>query len=434
MKEDSKLPEDSINSPLAHISQAAPTAQVLRTLELGIISIVHYGLNTYEDTEWGYGNASPTLFNPPKLDAAQWMAAAKAGEIKRIVFVCKHHDGFCLWPSPLNKDYTIANSPWKNGQGDLVKEVRDAALAAGIEFGAYLSPWDRHQASYATPAYVDYYHAQWNELMTHYGPITEIWLDGANGGDGWYGGNPGKRKLPCTAWDYYQMPRLLATLHEHYPEAINFGGATAYSMMWPGNEKGFVPNEYLYGNETMYWPPECDTPLRHKWFWHKEDTPKSLKELVDCYFSSVGRGGILNLGLAPTTDGLLDEQDVARLAEFGAFVRSFNASNVAQGLPWQQSETAECTEYTLHLPAPTPFNTLDFREELSQGMRIRSWKLLADGAEVASGTIAGFRRIARFDTIAPRVVKLVVTCPVRCALAQWKKTVRKIALRNSPQR
>ncbi len=433
MKEDSKLPEDSINSPLAHISQSVPTSQVLRTLELGIISIVHYGLNTYEDTEWGYGNASPTLFNPPKLDAAQWMAAAKAGEIKRMVFVCKHHDGFCLWPSPLNQDYTIANSPWKNGKGDLVKEVRDAALAAGIEFGAYLSPWDRHQASYATPAYVDYYHAQWDELMTHYGPITEIWLDGANGGDGWYGGNPGKRKLPCNAWNYYQMPRLLATLHERYPEAINFGGATAYSMMWPGNEKGFVPNEYPYGNETMYWPPECDTPLRHKWFWHKEDTPKSLKELEDCYFSSVGRGGILNLGLAPTTDGLLDEQDVARLTEFGAFVRAFNASDVAQGLPWQQSETPEGTEYTLHLPTSTPFNTLDFREELSQGMRIRSWKLLADSAEVASGTIAGFRRIARFDTIAPREVKLVVACPVRCAPAQWKAPVRQITLRNSPQ-
>ena len=419
MKEASQLPDSSFRPQAAGCSTAAPTAQLLRTLELGIISIVHYGLNTYEDTEWGFGNASPELFNPPKLDTAQWMSVAKAGEIKRMVFVCKHHDGFCLWPSPLNHDYTIAHSPWKGGKGDLVKEVHDAALAAGIEFGAYLSPWDRHQASYATPDYVTYYHGQWDELMTQYGPVSEIWLDGANGGNGWYGGNPGIRKLSCEPWTYYQMPRLLDTLHQRYPEAINFGGKTQYSMMWPGNEKGFVPAEYPYGNTAMYWPPECDTPLRSKWFWHKDDQPKSLQVLVDCYLHSVGRGGILNLGLSPNTDGLLSDDDVERLAEFGAFVRAFNAYDAAKGLVWRQIATASGTEYSLDLPGSTPINALDFREDLSKGMRIRAWKLLADGGEVASGTLVGFRRIARFATITPRKLQLLVTeCVGQPAITQ----------------
>ena len=171
---------------LAAASAAVPpSAPTQHFLDLEIVAIVHYGLNTYADKEWGYGDTPAAIFNPTKLDARQWVAAAKAGGVKRIIFVCKHHDGFCLWPSKLNADYTVANTPWKGGKGDLVKEVREATHAAGLEFAAYLSPWDRHHAEYARPAYVDYFHAQWADLMDNYGPITEIWLDGANGGDGY---------------------------------------------------------------------------------------------------------------------------------------------------------------------------------------------------------------------------------------------------------
>ncbi len=405
-----------------------PTHQVLRTLDMEIISIVHYGLNTYADKEWGFGDTSPEIFNPPKLDVNQWMEASKAAGIRRMVFVCKHHDGFCLWPSPLNPDYTVANSPWKGGKGNLVKEVHDAALAHGIEFGAYLSPWDRHQASYATPEYVKYYHAQWDDLMSNYAPITEIWLDGANGGDGWYGGNPGKRTLPTDGWTYYEMPRLLNTLHERFPEAINFGGGTEFSMMWPGNEEGYVPeNYYGFKDKTRYMPPECDTPLRKGWFWHKNDQAKSLKTLVNCYFSSVGRGGILNLGLAPNTDGLLDEGDVTRLKELGDYVRAFNAVDFAAGVPLEKAKTDAGTEYRLHLPAPTAFSAVDFREDLTKGMRISGWKFLVDGREVASGKQVGYRRIARFDLVTAQNATLVVT---DCA---GEPAITAVALRHAPE-
>lgn len=406
---------------------AIPTEQLLRTLEMGIISIVHYGLNTYTDLEWGFGDVSPSVFNPQKLDVSQWMEAAKAGGIRRMVFVCKHHDGFCLWPSKLNKDYSIANSPWKGGKGNLVQEVHDAAKSAGIEFGAYLSPWDRHQGSYGTSAYVDYYHSQWNELMSCYGPITEIWLDGANGGDGWYGGKPGKRTLPCNAWEYYQMPRLLDVLHERYPDAINFGGANKYSMMWPGNEKGYVPDEYQYVNEEMYWPPECDTPLRTKWFWHKDDQTKSLKELVTRYFQSVGRGGILNLGLSPNTDGLLDDSDVQRLKEFGKYIKNYNAVNYINEGEIVKEITKDGTAYRMHLKAPALVNAIDFKENLRGGMRISSWQFVADGHVLASGKHAGFRRIELFDaTIIQNAELLITGC-------EGIPDIVSIALRHAPE-
>ena len=370
-----------------------PSAATLSALDKGVIAIVHFGPNTFTNREWGYGDTPAAVFNPAQLDAAQWVAAAKAGGIRRLVLVCKHHDGFCLWPSAYNKDYTVANTPWKGGRGDLVKEVRDATLAAGLEFGAYLSPWDRHHADYARPAYTEYFHRQWAELLKDYGPISEIWLDGANGGDGWYGGAREHRKIPA-AHIYYDHPRLLKALTAKYPLAAIFGMDTDRTLRWPGNERGIVPENYDLVRNGVFQPPEADTPLRGKWFWHPGDRAKSLKELTDRYLESVGRSGILDLGLAPNRDGLIDDGDVARLKEFGAWVRRFNKVDLASDA--RRVTRGESRQQVWRLPGPRTFDALDIREDIRKGLRVHSWKAFADGREIARGGQIGYRRIVRF--------------------------------------
>lgn len=390
----------------------APSPATQHFLDLEVVAIVHFGLNTFADKEWGYGDTPAYIFDPPKLDANQWVEAAKAAGIKRIILVCKHHDGFCLWPSKLNPDYTVANTPWKDGKGDLVKEVREATLKAGLEFAAYLSPWDRHHAEYARPAYVDYFHAQWADLMDNYGPITEIWLDGANGGDGWYGGANERRNLPGGAENYYKSQLLLETLYKKSKNAVAFSGTiTDRTVTWPHNEKGIVAEDYKFyqvkNGKTYFCPPEADTPLRRTWFWHQNDRAKSLKELTDRYFESVGRGGVLDLGLAPNKDGLLDEGDVQRLREFGAYIKAYKKSRVGKGGIYEV--TPDKKRLIMTLPEPRTFSAVELRENLSKGgMRIGAWRIEADGVEIARGPQIGNRRIARFPEVTAKKVALII--------------------------
>lgn len=402
-----------------------PTPAVQHFLDLEIVAIVHFGLNTFADKEWGYGDTPASIFNPGKLDADQWVQAAKSAGVKRIILVCKHHDGFCLWPSKLNKDYTVANTPWKNGKGDLVKEVRAATHKAGLEFAAYLSPWDRHHAEYARPAYVNYFHAQWADLMDNYGPVTEIWLDGANGGDGWYGGAKERRKLPGGAEVYYRSGDLLATLFKKSEKAVAFSGyVTDRTVSWPFNERGQVAEDYKFYRERdgkpYFCPPEADTPLRRTWFWHQNDRAKDLQVLVDRYFESVGRGGVLDLGLAPNTDGLLDDGDVKRLAEFGAYVKAYNQSNVSKGARYVKG--ADGTSLTLELPEERTFSAVDLRENLAKGgMRIGAWRVEANGQVIAKGPQMGNRRIARFAPVTAKRVTLVIeACDGQPAVSEFK--------------
>ena len=419
-------------SACAAFGAVAPTAPVQHFLDLEVVAIVHFGLNTFADKEWGYGDTPTSIFNPTKLDATQWVSAAKAAGIRRIILVCKHHDGFCLWPSKLNPDYTVANTPWRDGKGDLVKEVREATLAAGLEFAAYLSPWDRHQAEYARPAYVDYFHAQWADLMDNYGPITEIWLDGANGGDGWYGGYKERRKLPGGAESYYQSRRLLDTLFKKSELAVAFSGCVSdRTVTWPFNERGQVAEDYKFYRERdgkmCFCPPEADTPLRRTWFWHKNDQAKSLQVLTDRYFESVGHGGVLDLGLAPNTDGLLDEGDVVRLREFGAYVKAYKSTNFAKDA--KRKVAADGMSITFELPEPRTFGAVDMRENLSKGgMRIGAWHVEADGQEIARGPQVGNRRIARFAPVTAKTVKFVVEkCDGKPALSAFAlRTVPKV--------
>ena len=398
--------------------------------EDGIMAIIHFGLNTFVDKEWGYGDTPPSVFNPTKLDTDQWVDAMTAAGIRRVVMVTKHHDGFNLWPSPENKDYTVANSPWKDGKGDVVKMIHDSCLKKGLRFGVYLSPWDRHQGIYATPAYTDYYHKQFEELFANYGPISEIWLDGANGGDGWYGGANERRKLAVPAWDYYRMPRLLERMHELYPRAIAFGGHGPNSAVWVGNEAGYAPQGVRYETKRGFWEtPECDTPLRKGWFWSGKDRPKALAKLVDIYFASVGRGCILNLGIAPNREGLVGEDDVRRLKELGDFIRAFNAVDYAKGARvWTAPGS-----YQVDLTQPTEVSAVDVREDLALGQKVRAWRLECssqasgnDWTPLCEAATIGYRRIERFAPVTARRFRVVIT------EGEPGAVVKSVALRRVP--
>ncbi len=401
----------STNAAMSRAANVAPSKCHMDHLEDEIMAIIHFGPNSYVDKEWGYGDTPPSVFNPTKLDTDQWVDAMLAGGIRRIVMVTKHHDGFNLWPSPYNKDYSVANSPWKDGKGDLVKLIADSCHAKGVNFGVYLSPWDRHQAIYATPAYPDYYHKQFEELFAKYGPISEIWLDGANGGDGWYGGAKETRKLKVKAWDYYRMPELLVRMHELYPDAIAFGGEGPNSSRWVGNESGYAPISVEYVTERGYWEtPECDTPLRKGgWFWHPWDAPKSLAELVDIYFLSVGRGCVLNFGIAPNREGLVNADDVKRLKEFGDYVKKLNAVDYAAGA----KVTHTGNTYELELAKPVKVNVVDLKENLANGQKVFAWRFDVEEngawkALVDTATV-GFRRLERFPETTVRHFRIVLT-------------------------
>lgn len=383
-----------------------------------IIAIVHWGPNTYTGQEWGFGNVSPKKVTPDDLDPEQWVEAMAAGGIKAVVLVCKHHDGFCLWPSPLNKDYSMSAVPGKYKGFDVVKAVEKACRKRGMDFGAYLSPWDRRQGNYGRPEYVEYFHDQWNELMTKYGDICEIWLDGANGGDGWYGGaNGGKGERRSIPEGYYQKKRLLANLHKKHPKGVAFGGHHNWSTKWCGNEKGTSPETWWNPGKgddgEEYWlPSEADTPLRQGWFFHDNQSPKPMTRLVDMYFESVGRGAVLNLGIAPDKHGKVCAADVERLKEFGDWVRNFNRRNFAADAKERAEAKGNTLEIALELPEKRKFNCVDIKEKIELGQRVESFKVEVDEGsgwrEVAKGTTVGYRRLARFPEVAASKVRVTL--------------------------
>ena len=389
----------------ADVLASRPSEAHLKYQDREIMALVCWGLNPYTGQEWGFGNVPVSKITAKRLDPAQWARAMRAAEISSVVLVAKHHDGFCLWPSPLNKEYSMAAVPAPNTGRDLVRELADACRAEKMKFGVYLSPWDRHQGSYATPAYVDYFFAQWNELLDNYGEISEIWLDGANGGTGWYGGaNGGKGERRAIPKDYYRLPELLKLLHRKHPLAIAFGGGGDWSSKWCGNESGVSPEKWWCPQKgrdgKTYWlPSETDFPLRRGWYWHANEKPKSLARLVKIYFESVGRGAVMNIGIAPDTEGQVCEADAKRLAEFGKWVRDFNSHDFAKDAKTSKSRDGNKLVIELELPKPAKFNCIDVKERIDQGQRVAAFKVeVPDGTgwcTVATGTTVGHRRLAR---------------------------------------
>lgn len=291
-----------------------PSDQQLEWQRDELYLFIHYGINTYTGEEWGDGNASPELFNPSNLDVNQWVRVAKNAGFKGIILTAKHHEGFALWPTSYS-DYSIVQSPWENGQGDVVRLLADACRNAGIKFGVYLSPWDRHEPTYGTPAYDDFFVGQLTELLTGYGPVFEVWLDAA--------------REPGITFQY-DFDRYFETIRQLQPDALiaNLGP----DIRWVGNETGQAP-ERLYSSvsSTRWYPVECDVSMRPHWFWRKHEDKKvmSSTELLELYFSCVGRNGVLLLGTAPNREGVIPEQDVMELARFGERLNRLFEHNLA---------------------------------------------------------------------------------------------------------
>ena len=382
-------------SILSHFNSGrVPAARILNRGNR-CYAIMHFGLNTFTGKEWGFGDDDPRIFNPSDFSADQIAEACRDGGLAGIIIVCKHHDGFCLWPTKTTP-YNISRSPFRNGKGDLVREMADACRKAGLQAGFYVSPWDRNHPAYGTPGYVKVYQEQLREIYSGYGPAFEAWFDGANGGDGWYGGACEKRKIDPSA--YYEWEKTWRIVRELQPDAAIFSDVGP-DLRWAGNENGFAapdafgsytPHPHDPGREpapgytvwqegfeghadgAFFIPPECDVPLRPGWFYHAEEDEevRSLSTLVDLYLNSVGCGGFLNLGIAPDRRGRLHDNDVRRLAEFKRAVDALNS-------PALFSRTFSLTsrsEVTIEFGGAKRFNLLELSENMTeQGEAVRRY-------------------------------------------------------------
>ena len=404
-----------------NFTDVKPSPQQVAWQDLEMGAIIHFGPNTFMDREWGDGTADPSVFNPAQVDPEQWMRAAKSAGIKYVVFVAKHHDGFCLWPSA-KTSYNVKSSPWKGGQGDLVREVAVAARKYGLKFGVYLSPWDRHQPTYKdSAAYDAYYLGQLNELVTGYGELVEFWLDGA-GSEG----------------HVYDFDRYVDNLRVYQPNTMIFADAALLKygdIRWAGNESGDASednwNVLDLRGYLRYRPAEADTPLRKEhWFWHPNDemSLKSVGELLDTYNRTVGRGAQLMIGLAPDNRGLLPDADVKRLEEFGKALSTIYApeNNLAASATnatayraaldsdpdtlWSPPEGSHSAMIDLLFAHPISFDRALTMEWLVDGQKIQKYAIqVRNGTKwktIYSGTTIGHKKIDFFSRIRTQHVRL----------------------------
>lgn len=430
-------------------------------------AFVHFSMNTFTDKEWGYGDEDPKLFNPTDFSADQIVGAAKAGNLRGVILTAKHHDGFCLWPTPLT-EHCIRNSPYKGGKGDIVGEMAAACRRADLPFGLYLSPWDRNHPEYGRPAYIDYYRAQLTDLCTHYGELFEVWFDGANGGDGYYGGARETRKIDAPR--YYNWPSIIALVHKLQPVACTFDPLGA-DIRWVGNENGAagdpcwptMPNEPYteqHGNAgvrggELWWPAETDVSIRPGWFYHADEDAKvkSPERLVRLYDESVGRGTNLLLNLPPDRRGRIADQDVKILKSFGDAMRATFAHDLAAGALasashvrgsgyeparvldgnretyWSAPDGITTPNLTLSLPPRRDFDLIRIREYLPLGVRVTRFAVDLDEGhgwrEIHSGQCISAQRIIRLPKlIAPRRLRLRIVeapaCPAISELALFR--------------
>ncbi len=429
-------------------NKVVPSQKQLDYQSLEVVGFIHFNMNTFTDKEWGYGDESPTLFDPKKLDTEQWVKAAKDGGFKELILTAKHHDGFCLWPSAYT-EHSIKNSPYKNGKGDIVKEFVEACAKYGIRAGLYLSPWDRNHAGYGTPAYLTYYKNQLKELMTNYGKISEVWFDGANGGDGYYGGAKETRKIDKKA--YYPWEEIREIVYKLQPGASIFSDAGP-DIHWIGNERGIAgetcwsmldrskvavgdaDSDYLNTGDffgTSWVIGQCDVSIRKGWFFHTTDdeTVKTPSQLVDLYYRSVGRNAVFLLNLPPNRDGLFAEKDVASLKKFKEILdKTFKENMVAGAKVTANSQFAKDAKFSsdnltdydansywaaaadkrqasleMAIDSTKKFDRILLQEPIKFGQRICSFdiQILKPGGwqTIASGTSIGYKRLLRITPI-----------------------------------
>jgi alpha-L-fucosidase len=456
---------------------AIPTERQLRWHETEVYGLIHFTPTTFEDKEWGYGDADPAKFNPLQFDAEQIIKAAKAGGLRAIVMVAKHHDGFCLWPTKTT-DYNISKSPFRNGKGDMVREFEQACRKHGLKFGVYCSPWDRNNALYGKPEYVtQVYRKQLEELYSNYGPLFMSWHDGANGGDGYYGGAKEVRKIDRLT--YYGWDVTWTTLTRKMQPTASIFSDIGWDVRWVGNEKGFAaetswatynprsPDGKTVGspgysddhnapvgtrNGETWIPAECDVALRPGWFYHKnqDDKVKSPDQLFDLYFKSVGRGACLDLGLAPDTRGLLHQNDITALQTFGDIVNKAFANNLAKSAKftannirgrnaklfgparlvdsdrysyWATDDAVNTPELMIDFGKLQVFNIISLRENIKLGQRIEGFEIDIWNNDkwqtIHTGTSIGAKRLIRLSSpVTAQKVRLRITAsPVCIALS-----------------
>ena len=364
-----------------------PSPQQVEWQDLEMGAIIHFGPNTFLNQEWGDGTADPKVFKPTEFDSDQWMQAIKAAGIKYVVFVAKHHDGFCLWPTA-QTNYSVKSSPWEQGKGDVVRRVEESARKYGLKFGVYLSPWDRHEPRYKNSAdYDKYYEAELSELAQNYGPLEEFWLDGAGSGG-----------------HVYNFARFVETLRMFQPNALVFADMALFEygdIRWVGSEDGTIPYEnwnVIDRHGYLRWRPvEADTPLRKlHWFWHPNDEAslKSVDELMTMYEKTVGRGGQLMLGIAPDNRGLLPDSDVQRLKEFGSAIQqrygynlvsnhltNFDSDTALDGDPdtfWTAPRNANHATIEVRFSTPVTIDRALTMEWLNNGQHVEKYAIQAE--------------------------------------------------------
>ena len=423
-----------------------PTENQLHWQDMEMYAFIHYSLNTYTDQEWGFGNEDPKLFNPTHLDCRQWARVCKQAGMKGIIFTAKHHCGFCMWPSAYT-EYSVKNSPWKNGKGDVVRELADACREEGLKFAVYLSPWDRNHPEYGRPEYVTYFRNQLRELLTNYGEIFEVWFDGANGGDGWYGGANETRKIDRTT--YYQWPETYKMIRQLQPTCLIWNdGSSRGDLRWVGTEAGNVGEtnwSLLNHDGEVTWsmlhygledgdswvPGETNTSIRPGWFYHETENEhvKSLSKLMDTYYKSVGRNSTLLLNFPVAPNGRIHPNDSLRGLAFKKMIDEVFKENliekgkvkVEKGIGAQANGNLHSSTFTVQWDKPMTFNRFLAEEDIALGQRVKKfmlevevdgkWQPLKDAlAENGDGlTTIGHRRIICFPTLTATKLRFTIT-------------------------
>lgn len=436
-----------------------PEPKQVEWQQMETYAFIHFGLNTFNDREWGYGDTDPKVFNPTNLDCEQWAQTLVKAGMKGVILTAKHHDGFCLWPFE-GTDYSVKNSPWKNGKGNVVKELSEACKKYGLKFAVYLSPWDRHQANYGTPEYLPYFYAQLHDLLTNYGPVFEVWFDGANGGDGWYGGAKDIRTIDRK--NYYNYPRIYEMLDSIQPQAIIFSDGGP-GCRWVGNEKGFAgatnwsflregevhPGyeksyelQYGHADGNQWVPAECDVSIRPGWFYHPEedDRVKSPDQLVDLYYRSVGHNATLLLNFPVDRRGLIHPVDSANAVRFHEMIQQQLKTNLVAGMTpkvsnerggdfvasaltddnfdtyWATEDGVTTADIEFSFDTPTRMNRMMLQEYIPLGQRVKAfvveyldkdtWLPVKLNEET---TTIGYKRLLRFETVETKGIRIRIT-------------------------
>lgn len=428
-------PEATLSEKVEMAARLVPTEQQLKWQQMELTAFLHFGINTFTGREWGDGKEDPALFNPVSLDCEQWVRALKAGGFKMAILTAKHHDGFCLWPTKTTK-HSVASSPWKDGKGDVVRELRDACRKYGLKFGVYLSPWDRNAECYGQgEAYNQFFIEQLTELLTNYGEVHEVWFDGANGE-----GPNGKKQE-------YDWEAVEQTIRRLQPKAVT--AIMGDDVRWVGNEKGIgretewsatvlAPGIYTRAEEQnqrlgvsstaqdlggrkvladakeLFWyPSEVDVSIRPGWFYHtdQDNQVKSLAHLADIYFQSVGYNSVLLLNIPPDKNGLIHETDARRLEELATYLRhTFDDNYLKKGNARWMARSGDFKEFQVKKNALV--NTLLIQEDIAKGQRIE--RFLLEGCvegnwqKLAEGTTVGYKRLVRFAACQPDSIRLTV--------------------------